>query len=307
MRRTAFALTHKMLYRLAIPVLSRAGPLEPRLLDAYRWATHRSPRMDQFSHPLASDGFTLYYDQEIPSYTVRGIAMGTYERATVALIKAMVTPGTTVVDVGAHIGYFTLLGASLVGEGGHVWSFEPDPRNRALLERNITENDFDDRVTVVPKAIGADDHIVALHRDSADSGSSSVYNRDGQASGSVPVQMTSLDKWAESSGWPEIGLMKMDIEGAEDDALTGMGEVISRNPALSLIVEFNVEALSSAEVSSNSFLDRLRDAGFDEISVIAERGLRRLDDRPSEARLARSARWTPVNLYCRRRDTIAKG
>ncbi len=67
---------------------------------------------------------------------------GAHEPGTTALFKKLVKEGMTVVDIGAHIGYFSLLAASLVREKGSVFAFEPEPRNYALLVRNIELNGF---------------------------------------------------------------------------------------------------------------------------------------------------------------------
>ena len=68
----------------------------------------------------------------------------------------MLQPGDTAIDVGAHIGFFTMLLAAAVGRTGHVYAFEPFEANADLLERSVAENHFDDRVTFQRAAAGAE-------------------------------------------------------------------------------------------------------------------------------------------------------
>jgi len=256
--------------------------------------------MDGFPCPLDLDGLSLWYDRESPSFTVRGLAMGTYERSTAALFGNVVGPGMTVLDVGAHIGYFSLLAATRVGPTGRVWSFEPDPRNRDLLKRNVEANGFGDRIHVVPKAIGATEGETKLYRYQADSGSSSLFSRQATITDTVPIHATTLDRWAELEGWPAVDFVKMDVEGAEWTALAGMAELNRRNPALALVVEFNAEALEEAGVVSESFFRMLGDSGFERISLIDDAGLQPVSDARAMAAVTRKSRWVAVNLYCQK-------
>ena len=65
------------------------------------------------------------------------------EKLTTQLFKEVVKGGYTVLDIGANIGYFTLLAARLVGKKGKVYAFEPEPRNYSMLLRNVTLNEYE--------------------------------------------------------------------------------------------------------------------------------------------------------------------
>ena len=77
-----------------------------------------------------------------------------YEREEAAFARGQLKPGDTAIDVGAHIGFFTMLMAAAVGRGGCVYAFEPFDANADLLERSIAENDFHDRVVFRRAAVG---------------------------------------------------------------------------------------------------------------------------------------------------------
>ena len=82
---------------------------------------------------------------------------GVWEEAITAVFRSLVAPGMTVVEVGANVGYFTLLAAELVGPRGRVHAFEPDPELFELLRDNVEVNAFDHRVTLHRRAV-ADFH-----------------------------------------------------------------------------------------------------------------------------------------------------
>lgn len=299
-RRVLFRSLHRAVYGVVIPALSRSGPFEPTAHRLYRLATQRPPRIDGLPCPLTVDGLSIWYGQDRPSFTVRGLAMGTYERATAALVRTTLRERMTVLDLGAHIGYYSVLSASLVGPGGAVWSFEPDPENRAMLERNIVANGLGDRIHVVPQAVGAAPGYARLYQSRTDAGSSSLMARESTGAGAVRVSVTTLDGWAESQGWPSVDVVKMDIEGAEPAALEGMTELSRRNPGLVMVVEFNAEALEAGGVPPEEFFSALRDRGFTRTAVIGERGLRPVRGDAEIRALSRTSRWVPVNLFCQR-------
>ncbi|MBW3630628.1 MAG: FkbM family methyltransferase, partial [Gemmatimonadetes bacterium] len=72
--------------------------------------------------------------------TVARVLLGSYEAEQTALFREWLRPGDTLLDVGAHVGYYSLLGARLVGERGAVWSFEPNPSNSEWLRRHVRVN-----------------------------------------------------------------------------------------------------------------------------------------------------------------------
>jgi FkbM family methyltransferase len=130
----------------------------------------------------------------------------------------------TVFDVGANVGFFTLLASRLVGPTGHVIAVEPLPRNVAFLERHVALNKAAN-VTIVRLAVS--DKAGFAHFVEAESPS---MGRLGH--GALRVETTTLDRLSESYGVPD--LVKMDIEGGEVMALAAAGRVLARRAALYL-------------------------------------------------------------------------
>lgn len=164
-------------------------------------------------------------------------------------ITSFLKPGMTMIDAGANIGYFTLIAARAVGPHGHVYAFEPVPATVELLKKNVEVNGYNDRVTIVPKALTNKNTKVRIFLDSLHSGVSSMF-RNGHEKDFVDVEGISLDEFFAKQDWPPIHLIKMDIEGAEKLALDGMRELSYRNPELNLVVEvnlsFNIEEVFEA-------------------------------------------------------------
>ena len=83
------------------------------------------------------------------------ILRGQYEQDEIRFVRALLQPGDSAIDVGAHIGFFTMQMAAAVGPSGRVYAFEPLDGNADLLERSISENGFTDRVRFQRAAAGA--------------------------------------------------------------------------------------------------------------------------------------------------------
>lgn len=226
---------------------------------------------------------------------------GTYEAPTLNLLSSLLQPSMRFVDVGAHIGYFSLLAARAVGPSGKVWAFEASPATFSLLQRNIIENNLSEIIEAKHGAVTNSDgqalfypHMFACR--------SGIVHRDGMSTeNAVSVQTISLDAFFKERGWPKIDLVKMDIEGAESVAIQGMRELVSRNPLLKLIVEFNLTTLKAAKIDESDFLELLRDVGFIKISVI-DNSLRSLNiptDLPWLIEYTKASKDN-VNLLCER-------
>src|SRR4029079_16886107 len=121
-----------------------------------------------------------------PSF--RNYATGLYEVDVTHLLHTLLRRSTTFVDLGANIGYYTLLGARWVGSRGHVYAFEPDPIAYAYLVNNVANNRCDN-ITVINKAVGSTTGVVNFVAVEQERGFVSLGTKDG-----TPIQQTSLDQ-----------------------------------------------------------------------------------------------------------------
>ncbi len=154
----------------------------------------------------------------------------TYEPHVAREARALLRPAMRVIDLGANIGYYTMLAAAHVGPSGSVLAFEPDPANGALLARSVAANGFRN-VTLVPCAAAGATAAVDLLLD--DSNGRLVA---AGTPGARRVQAVALDQLLGPDH--PVDLIKMDIEGAEGLALAGMGRIIAASRP-TIISEFS--------------------------------------------------------------------
>jgi len=198
-------------------LLRRIGEAQhrhPRLLRVGQWATGRWLTGDRVIARGAGRGLRFNAQGGIAGYAV-GVAEPEVQEA----LQRLVRPGDVVYDVGASIGFITVICARLVGPAGRVVAFEPSRRALERLRRNVALNDFAN-VTVVDAAVGDRVGELRMH-DTAGLVWGSVAEDGG-----VAVRSTTLD--AEIAGGlvpPRV--VKIDIEGFEVHALAGMARTLA--------------------------------------------------------------------------------
>jgi FkbM family methyltransferase len=135
----------------------------------------------------------------------------------------------TVLDIGAHHGFYSLLASRVVGEGGKVFSFEPSPRERRRLLRHVRINSCSN-IWVQSLAVGAENNEADLYVvEVSASGCNSLRPPSVDAnSNRIPVHVVRLDKWATSHKVNRVDFIKLDVEGAELAALEGAPKLLSR-------------------------------------------------------------------------------
>lgn len=156
--------------------------------------------------------------------------LGTYEPELLATLADLVRPGWVAYDLGANIGYITLLLARLAGPDGRVYSFEALPANLERLCLNLDLNALDQRVTVVPGAVGDSTQPVQfLVGPSGGTGKAqgSAGRQELAYSQAISVPGIVLDEFVFTLGHPPPALVKIDIEGGEVLALPGMRRVLA--------------------------------------------------------------------------------
>ncbi|RRR66561.1 MAG: FkbM family methyltransferase [Candidatus Viridilinea halotolerans] len=182
-------------------------------------------------------------------------AKRTYEPHVTRAMTAYMRPGGVVVDIGANIGYYTLLAAALVGTTGKVIAFEPSTENQALLAQSINANNFHN-VTVYPYAVSSQRGQVAF----AMNDSNGAMCPNEPLSSARRVETVTLDSMLQDE--PCINLIKMDIEGAEGLALAGMQEIVRRHQPV-IFSEFSPLALRNISgIEPEAYLDQLRALGY---------------------------------------------
>jgi FkbM family methyltransferase len=211
--------------RIATYLLDRRGPRALRaLLDA---PARQDAALDlrELSAPLhlstESGGLATYYEIVI-------------QRIYAPFPSFEPSPGQTVIDVGANIGVFSLWAASHLGSNGRLLSVEPHPLSFGYLERNLAP--FSGSARTVQTACGAHPGELELHYVPGRLSVSSFEPRPDRT-GHVLVPVHRLDELAAQAGIEQVDLLKIDVEGAEEQVIVGAGELLSRVSRLVIEIE----------------------------------------------------------------------
>ena len=191
--------------------------------------------------------------------SLRLLVKGVYEPFETELVRRELKPGDVVLDLGANIGYYTLLCAKLVGQAGKVFAFEPDPDNFAILERNVELNEYEN-VVAVQAAVSNSSGTASLHLASENKGDHRLYGSQDDRP-TIEVETLRLDEYLSDYSGP-IDFVKVDIQGAEGMALEGMHETLLRTKPRILLTEFAPASLLRAGTEPRQYLSRLVEIGF---------------------------------------------
>ncbi len=185
------------------------------------------------------------------------LALNSFEPYQTSLFRKELKEGMTVVDIGANIGYYSVIAGRRVGQNGKVFSFEPEPNNFSFLVKNIEVNNLKN-VTASQVALSNKLGTENLFLFAENTGSYSLVDNRGTAT-SISVKTDRLDNIIKVP----VDIIKMDIEGAEYLALEGMKKLINRSPKLILMTEFFPNAIRRFGKDPLDFLKMLMNFGFD--------------------------------------------
>lgn len=220
---------------------------------------------------------------------------GIYEPDETRIVRENVKLGDTALDIGANIGYYTLFLAQLVGNRGCVIAFEPDPTSFALLEKNISANNYRN-VQAVEKAVSNHTGQTMLYIDPYHTLDHRIYEPDESRSRLV-ISEVKLDDFFEHRE-ADIDFIKMDIQGSEGLALEGMTKLLKRQKTIKIMTEFWPYGLEKCGYAPKSLLGFLSSLDF---LLFDMRGSGGLEDPVSCEELLETYQVDPyvhTNLMC---------
>lgn len=212
---------------------------------------------------IVANGMPMWVDTRDRVLSTHLVGEEIWEPSETAAFLAHVREGMCVFDIGANMGYYTLLAARAVGLSGRVYAFEPEPHNFELLTRSIAENGFTN-VQPVRAAVSNRAGAALLHLDIANFGAhsfqaDSVPTPSGR---SMEVETVRLDDFAERTQSFEAGVVvKIDVQGAEALVVEG-GSRFFALPRIIVFMEFWPEALARAGTDAARLLAALEGFGF---------------------------------------------
>jgi FkbM family methyltransferase len=230
------------------------------------WQNGWLPKPHGNAIALLGDGRLLQC--QLADRTQRTMYLGLFEPRETRLLHKLLASGDTVIDVGAHIGWFTTLAARAVGDAGRVIACEPYPANATMLKSNLAQNNCRN-VRVMEVALGDQRGTITLAT-AGDSGG--VTALDWARSGPAEVPMTTLDTVA--AGLGAVTLIKVDVEGWEAHVLRGAARTLMHTKYV--LIEINPQALRKGGSSPDEIFGLLQRAGFTKFATLAEGGFRRL-------------------------------
>jgi FkbM family methyltransferase len=236
-----------------------------------------------------------------------GMALGgvLFHRKLLEVLARVIRRGDVFVDGGSNLGFYSLWAAHLMGGQGRVFAFEPDPGTFALLRENVEANGLRQIVQIEQLALtdsnGEFDFSSAVDEPMM----SSLLPRPDVAGRMLRVSGTRLDDYFASIGQERADVIKLDLEGAEPEALSGMSGTL--RSARLLIFEINEPQLKAVDLDPLTLVSQTAEAGsFDTITFIDERNsCIRPWDRQEFARILQDHKF--VNVLCAKRNCFPDG
>jgi|TARA_B110000438_G_scaffold23772_1_gene21849 FkbM family methyltransferase len=195
----------------------------------------------------------------------------TYEPVQTEIVKKFVKKGDNVIDVGAHVGYYTFLMAKMVGNEGKVYSFEPDPENFALLKKGIEANNLKN-VEIIQKAVSNTNSTIKLFLSDTDRATNRIYDAGiNDAHKIIEVETCSIDEFLNEKEI-KIDFVKIDAEGSEQGVIEGMKTTLKNNSNITMMTEFFPFLIEKYGSSPKKYLQTLEEMSFN-IQNIMEDGV----------------------------------
>ena len=178
-----------------------------------------------------TDVGSIWLERDAELMTPSILELGRWADELTALMRVALRPGMTFVDVGANIGYFSVLGSKLVGPEGRVLCVEADPANVAILRANLWKNNCQN-AQVLPVAAWESETELSLVPNQA-GGAGTAVDPGWEPDRAERIPAFRLDQMIDG----RVDYVKVDCEGTDDRVVTGAEGLIRANPSLLLTVE----------------------------------------------------------------------
>ena len=201
------------------------------------------------------EGNRIYLDKQDSLFlSIRGY----HEKTATRIARGSIKEGDTVIDIGANIGYYTLLFAKWVGPTGKVYAFEPEPTNFQLLEKNVKANNYKN-ITIFQKAVSDKNDKLSFYISDESSAANQLF-KPQKFSQIIDVDSVKLDECLPID--EKIDFIKLDIQGAEGTAIKGMNSILKNNSNTVIMQEWWPDAIKKYGMDSDEHLKILEKLGY---------------------------------------------
>ncbi len=208
-------------------------------------------------------GSRMYLDVRDKGVSRELALMGIREELFTRVLEGALREGDCVLDIGANIGYYSLMEARIVGPRGKVYAIEPVPHNMKLLEDSVRLNNYDN-IETFRLAIGQTDSVAKMYL--SDHPNWSSFYPPRKIMGKIDIPISSVDSFLKGKRLPD--LIRMDVEGYEYEIIIGMSGLLRSGVPLRMFIEFHPDIMGRQRASS--FLSILKQHGFQLRKVILE-------------------------------------
>ncbi len=233
-------------------------------ISKYGVVRKTSRYMNRNLHPefVEIDGNKIFLDENDSLLLSSGI---THEKTVINLVKNEIKKGDVVIDIGAHIGYYTVLFAKLVGPEGKVFAFEASPKNFEILKKNVDMNGYKN-VVCNNKAVSDKNGKLTLYMTGRTSTENFLFKPENftdstTIKNTVEIESITLDDYF-TDFEDKINFLKMDISGAEPRVIKGMKSLLEKNVNMKIQQEWWPNAIRTHGFEPDTHLKLLINKGY---------------------------------------------
>lgn len=218
-------------------------------------------------------GHKMYVKTDDLSLAPHILLDGFWENWITKVFIREVQPGMAVCDIGANIGYYSLLAAAAVGDDGHLHCFEANPDVYEILFQNVEINGFLPRTKIVNKAVFSKSTDIEFNVCEKHQGSSSLFLDQklveevfNDKLKKIIIEAVSLDDYFPAGS--KVDFIKVDAEGAEPDIFKGASRLLNENHSLKIMMEWNLSMLNRSDMMARDFWDLIQGYGFNAYQIM---------------------------------------
>lgn len=240
--------------------------------ERYKVSTRRKRYRETGYEFLMGHKFTLNLEDQV--HSAKLLLNNIWEPIETGVLMAMLEPGEVFLDIGANIGYYTLLAANRVGKNGRVYAFEPEPLAFGILLENIRKNGYRSTTKAFQVAVGTHNGLTDLYLGGRNAGDHRTWNSEKENREKIQIPTKNVN--SESLIDWKVNALKMDTQGSEMEILSNMLDFLESDRKIKMLIEFWPYGLRGAGSIPIELLELLRRNSFS-IYVI-ENGFQQLSD-----------------------------